>query len=97
MAKHPDMIDKPITKDTKHTLLMRAVFSTNVNSVQYVLGKGADVNVVTGKGETALTIAIQKNQMEIINILLDKGANVNTFNPKNGLRPIDLAILPGFL
>jgi hypothetical protein len=30
-------------------------------------------------------------------MLLEKGANVNTFNPKNGLRPVDLAILPGFL
>ena len=42
---------------------MRAVFSTNVNSVQFMLEKGADVNAVTPKGETALTIAIQKNQI----------------------------------
>lgn len=44
------MLNKPITKDTKHTLLMRAVFSTNANSVQFMLDKGADVNVVTPKG-----------------------------------------------
>lgn len=42
---------------------MRAVFSANVQSVQYVLGRAPDVNVMTPKGETALTIAIQKNQI----------------------------------
>jgi hypothetical protein len=31
------MINKPITKDTKHTLLMRAAFSTNLQSVEFVL------------------------------------------------------------
>lgn len=30
-------------------------------------------------------------------MLIEKGADVNAINPKNGLRPIDLAILPGFL
>ncbi len=44
------MLNKPITKDTKHTLLMRAVFSANINSVQFMLNKGADVNAVTPKG-----------------------------------------------
>ncbi len=29
--------------------------------------------------------------------LIQKGADVNTLNPKNGLKPIDLAILPGFM
>lgn len=50
LAKAPDTLNKPITKDTKHTLLMRAAFSANVQSVQYVLGKGPDVNIMTPKG-----------------------------------------------
>lgn len=37
LKKYPDMINKPITKDTKHTLLMRAAFSTNLQSVEFVL------------------------------------------------------------
>jgi hypothetical protein len=33
LTKYPDLLEKPITKDTKHNLLMRAVFSMNLNSV----------------------------------------------------------------
>lgn len=62
LKKYPDALNKPITKDTKHTLLMRAAFSASFESVKFVLQKGADPNVITAKGQTALTIAIQKNQ-----------------------------------
>lgn len=80
LAKNPELINKPITKDSKHTLLMRAVFSASIEAVEFVLGEGADVNVITPKGETALTIAVRKNKIEIVKILLNKGADVNTEN-----------------
>lgn len=62
-----------------------------------MLEKGANPNIVTHKGETALSIAIQKNNLPIIDKLLEYGANANLLNSKNGLKPVDLAILPGFL
>lgn len=30
-------------------------------------------------------------------LLIQNGADVNLINPANGLRPIDIAILPGFM
>ena len=30
LNKHPDIINKPITKDTKHTPLMRAAFNCHL-------------------------------------------------------------------
>ena len=44
------MINKPITKDTKHTLLMRAAYGTNLLGTEFLLQKGADPNIVTPKG-----------------------------------------------
>lgn len=50
LDKHPDLLNKPLTKDTKHTLLMRAAFSACLQSVEYVLNKGANPNIMTPKG-----------------------------------------------
>jgi ankyrin repeat protein len=49
---------------------MRAAFTANPESVDFVLGKGADPNIVTPNGETALSIAISKNQQEMVEKLL---------------------------
>lgn len=50
LAKHPDLIDKPITKDTKHTLLMRAAFKADKEGIDLLLNKKANPNIVTPKG-----------------------------------------------
>lgn len=49
---------------------MRATFTLNYQSVLYVLGKGANPNIMTPRGETALTIAIKKNKIQIVKKLI---------------------------
>jgi ankyrin repeat protein len=75
---------------------MRAAFSACPESVDFVLSKGANPNIVTPKGETALTISISKNQYEIVQKLIEKGADADQ-KDSNGLKPIDFAILQGLM
>lgn len=56
---------------------MQAVFNANLESVNYVLSKGANVNAQTPKGETALVLAIKKNKLAIVKKLVEAGADVN--------------------
>jgi ankyrin repeat protein len=55
----------------------------------------AEVNSMTPKGETALTIAVKRNHQKVAEILIDAGANVAHVS-KVGLRVIEYAILAGF-
>ena len=60
------------------TFLNRAI--RNNWSRQYVytlIQSGYDVNKANNKGETPLYIACETNQLEIVKLLLDKGADVN--------------------
>lgn len=50
LEQQPDLLNKPLTKDAKHNLLMKATFQACPESVDYILSKGADPNIVTNKG-----------------------------------------------
>ncbi|XP_072319262.1 ankyrin repeat and protein kinase domain-containing protein 1 [Eucyclogobius newberryi] len=58
----------------KKSLLHYTVASGDVESVKSVLSLGADVNCVTSKGCTPLSIAVVKSFHDIVSLLLDHGA-----------------------
>lgn len=45
---------------------MRAAFTGNPDTVDFILKKNPNVNAATPKGETALSIAVRKNKLEIV-------------------------------
>ena len=49
--------------------------------VKMLLEKGANVNLKTIHGSTALAIAVENNQVEIVKMLLDGGADANATGP----------------
>jgi ankyrin repeat protein len=57
--------------------------------VKLALERGDDVNAVNHAGDTALHGAALAEYISIIQLLADKGANLNAQN-KKGLRPLDL-------
>jgi UPF0716 family protein affecting phage T7 exclusion len=59
------------------TVLMVAAESGNVKIVQLLLDNGADVNVVTSTGWTALVGAIEEDHPETAILLINRGADVN--------------------
>jgi hypothetical protein len=61
--------------------LLAAVLTEDVDEVKRLLATGADVNVLdTGIDSTALAQAVQRDNRELIKILLDAGADVNEKN-----------------
>ncbi|MBD2197265.1 MULTISPECIES: ankyrin repeat domain-containing protein [Calothrix] len=52
-------------------------FYGNINAVSTAISQGIDVNAISSNGEAALHKAIRNNQLSIVRILLEAGANPN--------------------
>jgi ankyrin repeat protein len=66
------------TRDVKE-LFFQAVHQGNVTEINKYLNMGADVNAYD-KWETALYIAADKGNVEVMKLLLDRGANINAIS-----------------
>ena len=58
--------------DDGTTLLQSAAFFGQKELVEEIIEKGADVNIVSKIGATAISYAIDKGYIDIVNILIDK-------------------------
>jgi hypothetical protein len=72
--------------------LWAAVRSGDVKRVTAVLDKGADVNAKTRYGATALTFAADKGHIDVIKLLIARGADVNAQDTFYQMRAIDMAM-----
>jgi hypothetical protein len=59
--------------------------------VVQLLDGGADVNAATRYGVTALGFAASMGHLEIVKLLVERGANVNVADSFYGSRPVDFA------
>ena len=59
------------------TALMFAVQGNNIDTMTYLISKGANVNFKNEKSITPLLIAILQNKLEACNLLLAKGAEID--------------------
>ena len=74
LAKNPELLDRPITKETKHTLLMRAASISDPQLVNFILEKNPNINATATNGDTALSIAVRRNNLEIVQRLVERGS-----------------------
>ncbi len=78
------------------TPLGQAVYSNNLTLIRYLIQKGANIDALNSDGLSALFLAIETNQKDSINLLIDLNADLNLLNKKNET-PLDLAkTKPGF-
>jgi hypothetical protein len=70
--------------------LVQAANIGNLNEINALLAKGADVNAKTNDGSTALMNASQEGHKDIIDALLSKGADANA-KMENGFTALILA------
>lgn len=75
-------------------LLLDAIDDGNIELVQFMLDKGADVNGMTKEGWTPLMEAADEGHMDILNLLLTKGAKVNAAT-KEGYTALMVAVDEG--
>lgn len=62
-------------------------------TVDYLLGLGADINAVNNKGETVMHAAAYKNLPAVVELLAERGADINVWNRENkqGWTPLVIA------
>lgn len=72
------LIETKYSIDTQDSLgysfLMKAVLNLNFDLVNYLIDKGANLNIKNVKGISALAIAIQIGDVDLVDMLLKKGA-----------------------
>jgi ankyrin repeat protein len=73
------------------TGLMLAARENGIDTVKVLLAKQALVNQQSAEGHTALLAAIQNANLDIANLLLDAGADVNLLNDR-GWNPLYMAV-----
>ena len=72
--------------------LLEAARSGDRARVVELLDRGVDVNAATRYGVTALGFAAGTGHLEIVRLLVERGANVNVADSFYGSRPIDFAL-----
>lgn len=68
-----DLINK--FDDEGHTPLLTSCNSKNMEITEYLINKGADVNLPSLNGLTALRVACLSNEKELVELLIANGAN----------------------
>ncbi|OHS94636.1 hypothetical protein TRFO_11025 [Tritrichomonas foetus] len=77
-------IDVNVTIFDDETLLHAAVYNHSVESIPILLEKGANVDAKTATvQESPLQIAVQENMVDVITLLLDNNADIETTNIDN--------------
>lgn len=61
-------------------LLHIAVEKNDINMLNYLLSKGANINIINDVGDTALHTAAEVGNKSIVQLLLQNGADVNSLN-----------------
>jgi ankyrin repeat protein len=76
-------------KEEGRTPFMQLIAQGDTTAVEQQLGR-VDLNTVTAKGESALTIACQTGKLEIVKLLLDNGVSLEGFSLEKHVHPTQL-------
>lgn len=81
--------------DSVSVALHLAVYNNDLDSVIKLLQNKHNPNAADGNGTTPLAYAVQNNNVEITNVLLDRGANINLRSGPKKRSPLHIACFNG--
>jgi ankyrin repeat protein len=73
-------LQEEIEKEIQKEILFDFVRSGNKSEIDLLLSKGVDINITNGSNVTALSIACEANNFEMVEFLLNKGIKFNTIS-----------------
>lgn len=79
-----------IDKFNLYKLAVQALNNNDKNAIVSII-KDVDIDLVDSSGETLLWKAVQRKAIDIVNVFLDAGANVN-IPDKDGWTPLHIAV-----
>ena len=83
---------------SRETALMTAAGGGNIETVRLLVERGADVNAKSVEGGTALLVAIEQHNEDVVDCLLAHGANANDkLSSEPGLTALCMAAQRGYL
>ncbi|RYY70257.1 ankyrin repeat domain-containing protein [archaeon] len=69
-----------ISNPQDETLLTHCIKHQHIPAIQQLLHCGADPNIQSRRGITPISVGAHKGSVEIVQMLIDKGASVNSVN-----------------
>lgn len=82
------LIASKLSQDGLHTVKLEALFTAvkqhNIEAVRFVLDLGVDISHIGRSGYSVLSIACAAGDLDIVRLLLDQGADINTRTAKEG-------------
>lgn len=88
IKENQELVFEKNIEDNNMQPLHYAAVSGSIETVEYLISKGAKIDVVNVYGETPLYLASENRNLEIVKILVKNGADVNKKNSK-GISVLD--------
>lgn len=70
--------EAPVTKIANNS----ATLTTNIEQLSYLVKNKADINIKNSQGYTPLMLSVMKNNIDMVRLLLDSGADVKILDNK---------------
>lgn len=70
--------EAPVTKIANNSVTL----TTNIEQMSYLLKNKADINIKNSQGYTPLMLSVMKNNIDMVRLLLDSGADANILDNK---------------
>lgn len=80
------------TSENDMAVFFRAIYDNDTAKISEFLNKGFDINAMNKNGENAVNVAIASGSYNVLQFLIDNGANLNSTSD-TGIPPLSQAIL----
>ena len=89
-------MDNPFPNESDNNPFLEAIYEDRIQEAINFLDQGYDINSTTHSGSTALHIASQRGNLDLVNLLISRGINYNLLTI-DGWTALNFAAQKGYL